>query len=105
MTSLLAVPTIVALRSKHVRDPAPAEEPVTRRPAPTVATATQPARIAVLRRPPARFIPSSVRRLGVERSSRAPAALEVRDGRPLSAPRLEGCGHELAGLPLRRDPH
>src|SRR3954470_23505556 len=64
MTSLPAVPTIVALRSRHIRDPAPAEEPTTSRPERTIARTMPVTRMALARILRARLIAPSVRRLG-----------------------------------------
>src|SRR4051812_43522524 len=64
MTSTPDVPTIVALRSRHVRDPAPAEEPATSNPARTTARTAPVARMALVRIMRDRLIAPSVRRLG-----------------------------------------
>src|SRR3954469_12461561 len=64
MTSLPDVPTIVGLRSRHVRDPAPAEEPTTSRPERMLARTMPVTSIALARILRTRLIAPSVRRLG-----------------------------------------
>src|SRR3954453_20839163 len=95
MTSLPDVPTIVALRSRHIRDPAPAEEPTRSRPE-TMTARTMPAtRMALARILRARLIAPSVRRLG---ASLTPA----RSRRERLASRSQHAGDGWALSCLRR---
>src|SRR4051795_10817079 len=71
MTSLPDVPTIVGLRSRHTRDPAPAEEPTTNRPERMLARTMPVTRMALARILRTRLIAPSVRRLGREPNARA----------------------------------
>src|SRR4051794_2483534 len=64
MTSLPDVPRIVAVRPRHMRDPAPAEEPTTSTPERMIARTMPLTRMALARSLRARLIAPSVRRLG-----------------------------------------
>src|SRR3954451_5952681 len=113
MTSLPDVPTTVALRSRLIRDPAPAEEPTTSRPERMMARTMPVTRTTFARILRARLIAPSVRSLGASltpeqsRRERA-AALELGDLRRADvehhgvAVQLAGHGAREAAT-LRRD--